>query len=336
MRSSSTRTFTHPHNGTSTAMDWPWQHGQGRLQELIVIATESTDTLQGMCKNLVEKGNLDTPLIIFNRTQKRADDLSQKLPSGKSTVASSIEEGVSKADIIFTCVGDDAAINDTISTALKGNVKGKLFVDCSTVHPETTEALDKKITEAGAEFVACPVFGAPAMADNGQLVCVLAGPKGAVDKVKPYCQGVMGRANIDFGGESVSKATTLKIIGNTFILQMVEALSEGHVLAETSGLGTDRLHQFIETMFPGPYTAYSQRLMSGDYYKREEPLFAVDLARKDARHAMNLAKAGGSELKAVQVADGHLAGVKEHMGAKGDIAGIYGAVRKEAGLKFEN
>jgi 3-hydroxyisobutyrate dehydrogenase-like beta-hydroxyacid dehydrogenase len=291
---------------------------------------------KGMCKNLVEKGNLDKPLIIFNRTEKRATDLSQSLPSGKSIVASSVQEGVSKSDIIFTCVGDDAAINDTIDSALEGDVKGKIFVDCSTVHPETTEALEKKITNAGAEFVACPVFGAPAMADAGQLICVLAGPKEAVDKVKPYTKGVIGKANIDFSGQEVKKALQLKVIGNTFILNMVETLSEGHVLAEKSGLGSDNLHQFIENLFPGPYTAYSMRMLSGDYHKREEPLFAVDLARKDARHATDLAKAAGTQLKAVEVADAHLAQVKEHMGARGDIASIYGAVRKEGGLKFEN
>jgi len=38
----------------------------------------------------------------------------------------------------------------------------------------------------------------------------------------------------------------------------------------------------------------------------------------------------------VELADERLVGVKEHMGARGDIAGIYGAVRKESGLKFEN
>jgi 3-hydroxyisobutyrate dehydrogenase-like beta-hydroxyacid dehydrogenase len=289
-----------------------------------------------MCKNLVEKGQLDKPLIIFNRTQKRADDLSKSLRSGKSTVASTIDEAVSKADIIFTCVGDDSAINDTIGTALKGNSKGKLFVDCSTVHPDTTEGLAKKITAAGAEFVACPVFGAPAMADAGQLVCVLAGPKESVEKVKPYTKGVMGRAIVDFGGQPVGKATLLKVIGNTFILNMVETLSEGHVLAEKSGLGNDNLHQFIETMFPGPYAAYSTRMTSGDYQKREEPLFAVDLARKDARHAMALAKAAGTQMKDVEVADKHLEQVKKHMGERGDIASIYGAVRQEGGLKFEN
>jgi 3-hydroxyisobutyrate dehydrogenase-like beta-hydroxyacid dehydrogenase len=289
-----------------------------------------------MCKNLDEKANLDKPLIIFNRTKKRAEDLSKSLGAGKSTVAASIGEAVSQADIIFTCVGDDKAINATIDEALNGNIKGKLFVDCSTVHPDTTEGLAKKITAAGAEFVACPVFGAPAMADSGYLVCVLAGPKAAVDKVKPYTKGVIGRANIDFSDQNPSKATLLKVIGNTFILNMVETLSEGHVLAEKSGLGNENLHQFIETMFPGPYSAYSTRMMSGDYYKRKEPLFAVDLARKDAGHAMALAKSAGSRLKDVEVADSHLAEVKEHMGERGDISSIYGAVRKEGGLKFEN
>jgi len=265
-----------------------------------------------MCKNLVEKGNLDKPLIIFNRTKKRADNLSKSLGAGKSTVATTIDEAVSQADIIFTCVGDDKAINATTEEALKGSVKGKLFVDCSTVHPDTTEGLAKKITTAGAEFVACPVFGAPAMADAGQLVCVLSGPKASVDKVKPYTKGVMGRANIDFSDEPPSKATLLKILGNSFILNMVETLSEGHVLAEKSGLGSENLHQFIETMFPGPYTAYSGRMMSGDYHKREEPLFAVDLARKDAGHAMALAKSSGCRMKDLEVADSHLAEVKEH------------------------
>lgn len=108
------------------------------------------------------------------------------------------------------------------------------------------------------------------MAENGQLVCVLAGPASGVSRVKPYCKGVMGRANIDFSDQPQGKATLLKIVGNTFILNMVETLSEGHTLAERSGLGNDNLHSFIETMFPGPYVAYSGRLMAGDYYKRDE------------------------------------------------------------------
>lgn len=114
------------------------------------------------------------------------------------------------------------------------------------------------------------MFGAPAMAENGQLVCVLAGPAASVDRVKSYTKGVMGRANIDFSNQPHGKATLMKVIGNTFILNMIETLSEGHTIAEKSGLGNENLHAFVETMFPGPYVAYSKRLMAGDYYKREE------------------------------------------------------------------
>jgi 3-hydroxyisobutyrate dehydrogenase-like beta-hydroxyacid dehydrogenase len=289
-----------------------------------------------MCANLVSKGNLDKPLIIYNRTQKRADDLSVKLGPSKTKVASTIPEAVKDSDLILICVGDDAAVNSTVDTILEQNVQGKTIVDCSTVHPDTTNALEKRITAAGAQFVGMPVFGAPAMADAGSLVCVAAGKAGAVKKVLPYTDGVMGRATIDFSDQPAGNATLLKVIGNTFILNMVNQLSEGHVLAEKSGLGVDNLHNFISTMFPGPYTAYSQRMLEGDYYKRDEPLFHIDLAQKDARHAKALADSSGTSVKGLDVARARLDDVKEQLGDKGDIPSVYGAVRKESGLEFKN
>ncbi|ETI22559.1 hypothetical protein G647_06635 [Cladophialophora carrionii CBS 160.54] len=289
---------------------------------------------RGMSKNIVEKGNLDKPLILYNRTTQKADDFSAKI--GKSTVASSIQEAASQADIIFYCLGEDPSVLGTLEEVLKVDVKGKIIVDCSTVHPDTTAKEAKMVEDKGGDFVACPVFGAPAMADAGQLICVIAGKTEAVQKVLPYCKGVMGRANIDFSGQEPSKATLLKVIGNTFIAGMVTALSEGHVVAEKSGLGVEELHKFIEVMFPGPYTAYSTRLKTGDYANRPEPLFAVDLARKDARHAMNLAEKSGCRMRQVELADSYLKTVKEQKGEKGDIAGIYGAVRMQGGLPFDN
>jgi 3-hydroxyisobutyrate dehydrogenase-like beta-hydroxyacid dehydrogenase len=293
-----------------------------------------------MCKNLVEKGNLDKPLVLYNRTKKRSDDLAAKISSdvgnGKTKVADTINEATKDSDIIFMCVGDDAAVNSTVDVILQEDVKGKLIVDCSTVHPDTTNALEKRITEKGGEFVGLPVFGAPAMADNGQLICVLAGKRAAVEKVKPYTKGVMGRADIEYPDQPAGNATLLKVIGNTFILNMVSQLSEGHVLAEKSGLGVENLQAFISTLFPGPYTAYSQRMLDGDYYRREEPLFHIDLARKDARHARDLADRSGASVKMLGLAQERLDKVKEEIGDKGDIPSVYGVVRKESGLEFKN
>ncbi|KAL5889275.1 hypothetical protein ACKVWC_004512 [Pyricularia oryzae] len=293
---------------------------------------------RGMCRNIVEKAALDgLPLLLHNRSAQRAVDLKGSLPDGKAEVVTDLAQGVAKADVIFTCVANDAAVRETLDAAIaSGNIKGKLFIDCSTIHPDTTESVSKKIVDQGAEFVAAPIFGPPAAADAGTLVAVLAGPRSSVERARPYFKGVTSRAEIEMVDRTPQTALTLKVIGNTFIVNMIEQLAEGHVLAEKSGLGTDYLHQFVEHVFPGAYTAYSQRMLTGDYHKREEPLFAVDLARKDAGHALALAKKAGTKLPNVEAADAHLAQVKEHSGANGDIAGIYGAVRKEAGLKFEN
>lgn len=287
-----------------------------------------------MASNLISKGKLDPPLLLWNRSTAKAEAFAE----GKSvTVASSIEEAVSKADIIFSCISNDAAVESVYDIALKipDGVKGKVFAECSTIHPDTTRGLETATKAAGAEFVASPVFGAPAMADAGMLVFVLAGSKSGIESIKPYLDGVMGRLTIDLSDDhDVGKALTLKVIGNTIILGMVESLSEGHVLAEKTGLGTANFEKFIAALFgQSPYLPYSKRLTTGDYV-RESPLFNAKLAAKDAGHALSLAKASGASIPIVEICAEHLKGVQEELGDKGDIASIYGVVRQKAGLPF--
>jgi len=100
-----------------------------RMVSYLVDSLSSTDQF----KNLVEKGDLSQPLILFNRTNTRAEQLSEKLGKDKTKVASSIEDAVTSADIIFTCVGDDKAMEETVESILKGNVKGKVCLHMITV-----------------------------------------------------------------------------------------------------------------------------------------------------------------------------------------------------------
>jgi 3-hydroxyisobutyrate dehydrogenase-like beta-hydroxyacid dehydrogenase len=77
-------------------------------------------------------------------------------------------------------------------------------------------------------------------------------------------------------------------------------------------------------------------MLDGDYYQRDEPLFHIDLARKDARHARDLADRSGASVKMLGLAQERLDKVKEEIGDKGDIPSVYGVVRKESGLEFKN
>ena len=65
------------------------------------------------------------------------------------------------------CLGDDAAVNSAVDKVLEQDVSGKVIADCSTVHPDITNALEKRITEKGAEFV-----GMPGSSPNGLLELV--------------------------------------------------------------------------------------------------------------------------------------------------------------------
>jgi 3-hydroxyisobutyrate dehydrogenase-like beta-hydroxyacid dehydrogenase len=311
---------------------------------LLKLYQQLTDS-QGMSRNIALKGPQTSPLILFNRTASKAAAFAKTITAEKpqaAIVAPSPSAAVKDADITFICVGDDPALDqiiDTITSDTSISLKDKIIVDCSTVHPDTSRRTHATLASHGASFIACPVFGAPNAADAGQMVVIPAGSPASIDKIRPFLDGVTSKATLDLGPESekdVGRATLLKVLGNTFILNTVETLAEGLVAAEKSGLGTKAYAEWVSTMFPGPFAKYAERMSSGEYFKREEPLFAVDLARKDLRHAANLAESSGMTLKSVKVTDDYLKIVKEEKGEKGDIAAVYGAIRKEAGLPFDN
>ena len=60
------------------------------------------------------------------------------------------------------------------------------------------------------------------------------------------------------------------------------------------------------------------------------------MAQHVAAEIMDMAKETGTSLKAYATAVDHMEVVKSHAGSSGDVAGIYGAVRMESGLEYEN
>jgi len=105
-------------------------------------------------------------------------------------------------------------LNTLIDEALTlDTLEGKVFVDTSTVHPNTSSAVSARLQQKGAFFIASPVFGASQMAAAGQLIFAMAGPPNIIeDKLRSNIVGVMGKS-ITNCGEDVSKSSLLKITG---------------------------------------------------------------------------------------------------------------------------
>jgi 3-hydroxyisobutyrate dehydrogenase-like beta-hydroxyacid dehydrogenase len=95
-----------------------------------------------MSANIAKKGP-QSSLILYNRTTARATAHAATL-DGKATVANTIAEAVQGADVIFTCVGDDAALDAVVAGTLadQSDLSSKTFVDCSTVHPDTSRRVE--------------------------------------------------------------------------------------------------------------------------------------------------------------------------------------------------
>ncbi|KAK4502016.1 hypothetical protein PRZ48_007827 [Zasmidium cellare] len=265
----------------------------------------------GMARNLINKGNLGSPLVLYNRTISRADALCNEVGHTKATVVASIVEAVERADLIFTSLSNDDALKDAMEQALQIDVAGKKFVDCSTVHPDVANNVAARVANNGADFVAMP----------------------AIDFVKPYITGVIGRRAIEFRDEPVGKAQILKLIANMFILSVNEIVAEGMTFAEKASVDPNKLLELLSVLFGGPYTVYGARMVGGDYHKKEVP---VEIALKDARHALHIAEDVGCAIPSLDAAAKNLEAVKDQRGPTADSSSVYGLSRTRNGLSLEN
>src|SRR5438876_10901509 len=83
---------------------------------------------------------------VWNRTPGKA----RALESAGATVAASATALASHSDVVITIVTDAAAIHGIYDGLLAGDVRGKLFIEMSTVRPEAQEALNDKVRAKGA------------------------------------------------------------------------------------------------------------------------------------------------------------------------------------------
>ncbi|KAK6207027.1 6-phosphogluconate dehydrogenase [Colletotrichum tabaci] len=289
----------------------------------------------GMSRNLQKFiSSSGAPSLIYtNRTLSRGDSLREL----GAIPAETVGEVARKSDVIFSCVSNDAVLQDTANEIIKsGDITNKIYVDCSTVHPDTSAAVSKLITEAGGQFVAAPVFGAAPMAAAGKLIFVTAGPESATSAISLYLTGVMGRSVISMGTD-VTKSSLLKIAGNIVVVSFMEVLSEAHVFAEKTGLGSPVLENMVSDMFGPVLESYSKRITSGSYAPPPDGKagFDVALAMKDLRHALTCAKDAGTRLETCEAALRHMEKAREFEAERPlDSSSMYGAVRLESGLDF--
>lgn len=115
------------------------------------------------------------------------------------------------------------------------HVRGKLFIECSTIDLETSRAVSEAITELGGDFVDAPVSGGPAGAQAGTLTFMMGMTESHPRKAEIHAiVPMMGKNLFACGGPTLGLAT--KVCNNYISGTIAIATSEGFNLAMKLGI----------------------------------------------------------------------------------------------------
>jgi 3-hydroxyisobutyrate dehydrogenase len=163
----------------------------------------------------------------------------------------------------------------------------QVWWQCSTVGVEWVERL---AASTPATFVDAPVMGTRLPAEQGALTVLASGP--GRERLGEIFEPVAAKV-VDLG-DAIGAGTRMKLVGNAWVLALVEGLAETIALAE--GLGVDPA-RFLEMIEGGAmYAPYAKLKGTAMIERAFEPSFPLALAAKDAGLMVEAAAAAGLDL----------------------------------------
>ena len=260
-------------------------------------------------------------LTVWNRTSEKA----RALAADGAKVAVTPAALAESSEVIITILTDATAIDSAYNgkdALLSGNIAGKLFIEMSTVRPETERKLAASIERKGAAMVECPVGGTIGPAKDGKLFGFVGGKAADVARAKPLLDQMCRR--VEHVGP-IGAGASMKLAINLPLLVFWQAFGEALALCRPLGLDAARLVDIFGDTSGAP-TALRNRasaLAAAIQGKDTGPITVdIDAMRKDLRTMVEEAKALGAELPVTARA---LECYDQASGAglgKGDITGI--------------
>ncbi|KAJ9697619.1 hypothetical protein PVL29_009445 [Vitis rotundifolia] len=189
---------------------------------------------KAMSINLIRSG---FKLTVWNRTLSKCDELVELGASIGETPAAVVKKCkytiamLSDPSVALSVVFDKDGVLEQIC-------HGKGYIDMSTVDADTSSKISEAITSKGGSFLEAPVSGSKKPAEDGQLVILAAGEKALYDEAIPAFD-IMGKKSFFLG--QVGNGAKMKLVVNMIMGSMMNAFSEGLVLADRSGLNPHTL-----------------------------------------------------------------------------------------------
>ena len=279
--------------------------------------------------------SLGHDVAVWNRTAEKT----RPLAAAGAKVAGTPAALAAASEAVITILTDAQAIDAAYlgrDGLLSGNASGKLFIEMSTVRPDTERTLAATIRAKGAAMIECPVGGTIGPAKEGKLFGFVGGETADVARARPLLEQMCRR--IEHVGP-VGAGASMKLAINLPLLVFWQAFGEALALTRPLGLDAARLVDIFGDTSGAP-TALRNRapaLAAAIQGQEISPITVdIDAMRKDLRTMVEEAKSLGTELpvtaRALECYDqASAAGL-----GKGDITGIpvrWMKVREQSGSK---
>jgi 3-hydroxyisobutyrate dehydrogenase len=249
-----------------------------------------------IARRLIEVGH---SVAVWNRSP----DKSKPLVEAGAVAAATPAELARKSDVVITILTDAAAMDavyDGASGLLADNVRGKLFIEMSTVQPQTEVALAAKVCAQGAAFVECPVGGSTGPARQGKLIGLMGAEPADAARAKPILDQLCRR--LEHCGP-VGSGAVMKLTINMPLMIYWQALGEALALCRPLGLDPARIMDLLSDTSGGPNvlkvrgSGVASMLEGGD---GGPVTFDVDSGVKDLRTMLAEGNARGLALPLVE------------------------------------
>ncbi|MEU4572779.1 NAD(P)-dependent oxidoreductase [Nonomuraea sp. ATR24] len=237
-----------------------------------------------MAANLVAAGHAVTG---YDVSAERVDELVARGGKGASSVA----EAVTGAAVVITMLPDSPQVEQVAPDVVEHASPGLLYLDMSTIRPETSRWVAGLAAARGVRALDAPVSGGERGAIDGTLSIMVGGAAEDVEAARPVL-GALGTTIVHVGpagaGQTVKAANQL-VVGGIYGL-----VAEAIVLLEASGVDPVA---GLDVLAGGLAGSRVLDLKRHTMIRRQfAPGFRIDLHHKDMGIAIAAAREAGVSL----------------------------------------
>ena len=234
-------------------------------------------------------------VTIFNRSKEKQK---RWITEYKGEILGDLKSINKDYDFIISCVGNDSDLEEIINHSFDNLQKESVFIDHSTVSPETVIKLAKRLNGKSVYLLDAPVSGGQAGAENGALSIMVGGDLDAFKKSKPVMD-LYGK-KVEYMGDTGSGQQT-KIINQICIGGLIQSLSEAIYFMKHTNLDPSKVLDVISSGAAQSWQMENRfKTMTEDKFDFG---FAVDLMRKDLSIAFRESEKYGIDLEITKIID---------------------------------